>query len=181
MIRYCILHRLSTLFGFAAEDITIIIRSRFVSKPKHMDCKKKAIDRGKNRRKLTTAMISISGYRVCFLQCALWEEEVRCTANVVDGYSAIASAQRNVAASAFWWTSLCPMWGWRCCSRGLERRCILYTAAAPAVVMMKTFLSENHGQWLSLLTIQYTRGASAVDPNANPSRASKMDPKSNPS
>jgi hypothetical protein len=63
MMSYCILHRLSPLFGFASEDITIIIRSRFVGKPKHMDCKKKALDRGKNRRKLTTAMISISGYR----------------------------------------------------------------------------------------------------------------------
>jgi hypothetical protein len=66
MMRYCILHRLSPLFGFASEDITIIISSRFVSKSKHMDCKKKALDRGKNRRKLTTAMISIFGYRVCF-------------------------------------------------------------------------------------------------------------------
>ncbi len=66
MMSYCILHRLSPLFGFASEDITIIIRSRFVGKPKHMDCKKKALDRGKNRRKLTTATISTSGYRVCF-------------------------------------------------------------------------------------------------------------------
>jgi hypothetical protein len=66
MMRYCILHRLSPLFGFASEDITVIISSRFASKPKYMYCEKKALDRGKNKRKLTTAMISISGYRVCF-------------------------------------------------------------------------------------------------------------------
>jgi len=89
-----------------------------------------------------------------FLSGELWEEEVRCTAKVVDGYSAIAGAhRRHVTTSSSWSPPSSPMWWWSCCFGGLENSgvllLLLQTATAlAALVMMKTFVHNNkHGQF----------------------------------
>jgi hypothetical protein len=72
-----------------------------------------------------------------FLSGALWEE-VRCTAKVVDGHSAVPGAQGHTTASSSWSTSLFPMCG------SLEKSCILHTPIAlAALLMMKTLLRQN--------------------------------------
>ncbi len=77
-------------------------RSRFFSKQNTCTMRTKAVDRERNKtRKLATAVVC-----PLFLSNELWEEEVQCTAKVGDGYNAIEGAQRHIAASSSWSTSL---------------------------------------------------------------------------
>ncbi len=119
------MHRSSPIFWFAFEDHHNQVKL-FQQTKTHVLWEAGTRERKREEQnKKVYNCLDLCGLPL-FLSGVL-SEKVGCTAEVVDGYSAIVFS----------------MWCWSCCFCGLVNSCILRATIALSVLMMKTFPHKN--------------------------------------